>query len=61
MAEGGLIKPSGSGIRNPTSNEQNNGRIVNPPRYPQMTGFSSASKGIARNSMTIRKPGATVK
>lgn len=53
-----LFKPRGAGqIRKPTSDEQRNGPIVNPPRYAHFGGLSSASKTSGNNSMTIRKPG----
>jgi len=57
MAQGGLFKPSGRGRRDPLSNEKNNGRIVNPPRYAEQGGFTSANKGFKRNDKVIRKPG----
>ena len=55
----GLNKPSSRGIRSPTSNEKNNGQIVNPPRMAEMGGFTSTRKGFAKNNMTIKKPGDT--
>jgi hypothetical protein len=57
------LEPSSRGFRQPTSNEKMNGNIVNPPRMAEMGGLSSPRKSgaMAKNSMTIRPPGATVK
>jgi hypothetical protein len=54
-----LFKPSERGRRDPVSDAQENGPIVNPPRYAKIGGFKSASKGVAKNDMSIRKPGGT--
>jgi hypothetical protein len=51
------VRPSGRGIRDPLSNAQNNGRAVNPPRFPVFGGFSSAGKAFFKNMMHIVKPG----
>jgi hypothetical protein len=51
------VKPSGRGIRDPLTNAQNNGRVVNPPRFPVFGGFSSATKAFFRNALHIVKPG----
>lgn len=59
MAKGGLFKPSSKGMREPTSNEQNNGQVVNPPRYAEMGGFTSGRKGFKSNDKKIKKPGDT--
>lgn len=56
-ANGGLFKPSSKGMREPTSNQQNNGQVVNPPRFAEMGGFTSTRKGFKKNDKTIRKPG----
>lgn len=61
MAEGGLFKPSGRGKRDPLSNEQNNGRVVNPPRYAEMGGMTSSRKGFKKNDKSIQKPGDAAK
>ena len=58
MAEN-LFKPSSRGIRDPLTNNQNNMRIVNPPRFPVLGGFSSKAKGFFKNMMGIGKPGDT--
>jgi len=55
-----LFKPSTRGKRDPVSNDKNNGRIVNPPRFAEIGGLKSARKGMAKNAMSIKKPGDTV-
>ena len=54
-----LFKPTSRGIRDPLSDAQNNGRIVNPPRYARMGGFTSKVKGFFKNALGIVKPGDT--
>jgi hypothetical protein len=54
-----LFKPSERGIRDPISNKQDNMRIVNPPRFPVLGGFSSKAKGFFKNMLHIGKPGDT--
>lgn len=54
-----LFKPSSRGIRDPLTNEKNNGRIVNVPRFPVLGGFSSKAKGFFKNALGIMKPGDT--
>jgi hypothetical protein len=55
-----LFRPDAEGsIRDPRSNAQVNGNIVNPPRYAQLGGLSSASKAMARNDKSVRPPGST--
>jgi hypothetical protein len=57
-----LFNPSDSiSARDPQSNVIDDGMIVNPPRYAELGGLSSANKGIARNGMTIKKPAATIR
>lgn len=51
------VKPSGRGIRDPLTNAQNNGRVINPPRYPKLGGFTSGAKGFFKNLLHIVKPG----
>jgi len=46
--------------RDPLSNVIDDGMIVNPPRYAEFGGLSSASKTF-KNKMTIRKPAGTIK
>jgi hypothetical protein len=50
-----LFKPRGAASpRRPTDNNQNNGQIVNTPRFAPMGGLSSANK-VSKNSMTLEK------
>jgi hypothetical protein len=57
-----LFKPRGAGQpRRPTDNNQQNGQIVNTPRFSQLGGLSGSSKTGARNKMTLGKPGDTKK
>jgi hypothetical protein len=51
------FKPRRAPMRAPTSNEKQNGRIENPPRYPEIGGFTSAGRGFRNNRMKVRKPG----
>ena len=52
-----LFKPSSSGIRDPITNEQNNMRVVNPPRFPVFGGFSGKTKAFFKNRLGLGKPG----
>ena len=57
-----LFKPKGGmTVRRPTDNSQQNGQIVNTPRFSEMGGLSTAAKIGKRNSMTMSKPGDTKK
>lgn len=57
-----LFKPKGAlQPRRPTDNSQNNGQMVNTPRFSQMGGLYNASKIGKRNGMTMSKPGDTKK
>jgi hypothetical protein len=57
-----LFKPKGAlQPRRPTDNSQNNGQIVNTPRFSQMGGLSNSAKAGSKNSMTMSKPGDTKK
>jgi hypothetical protein len=50
-----LFKPRGaSAPRRPTDNQQQNGQIVNTPRFEQFGGLSSANK-VSKNGMTLEK------
>jgi hypothetical protein len=50
-----LFKPRGAASpRRPTDNNQNNGQIVNTPRYAPMGGLSAANK-VSKNSMDLEK------
>lgn len=53
-----LFKPRGAAApRNPTDNNQQNGQIVNTPRFAAMGGLSNAAKAGAKNKMMVEKPG----
>ena len=57
-----LFKPRGaSQPRRPTDNNQQNGQIVNTPRYAQLGGLSGANKANTKNKMTTSHPGDTKK
>jgi len=57
-----LFKPRGAGTpRRPTDNNQQNGQIVNTPRFSELGGLSGASKTGPRNKFTTSKPGDTKK
>lgn len=55
------LKPSSKGKRGETENARHNGRVVNPPRFAQLGGLSSAKKkgAMSANDLKIRKPGDT--
>lgn len=59
-----LFKPKGSAsLRPPTSDAQNHGQVVNPPRYAHLGGLTSAgkvSKGKMGLSLESKKPGKSV-
>ena len=56
-----LFNPSDSlSGRDPQSNKTDDGMIVNPPRYAELGGLSSASKTF-KNEMTIKKPASTIR
>lgn len=62
MAGTRLFNPADSlSIRDPLSNEQMNGNIMNPPRFAQLGGLSSRTKAVFRNMMKIVKPGASTR
>ena len=53
-----LFKPRGaSAPRRPTDNNQQNGQVVNTPRYSEFGGISGSNKTGAKNKMTLSKPG----
>lgn len=56
-----FMKPSSSGKRDPLSNAQMNGRVMNVPRMAQLGGLSSVRKrgAMTKNSLSLRKPGDT--
>lgn len=57
-----LFKPRGAqSPRGATDNKQQNGQIVNTPRFSQMGGLSGPTKTGKKNAMTLSKPGDTRK
>jgi hypothetical protein len=58
-----LFKPRGAAtIRRPTDNKQQNGMIVNTPRFSPLGGFSNSAKaGPKSGDMSMSKPGDTKK
>jgi hypothetical protein len=52
-----LFKPSSRGIRDPITNEKQNMRIMNPPRFPVFGGFSGKTKAFFKNALGLGKPG----
>lgn len=55
-----LFRPDAEGaLRDPRSNAQVNGNIVNPPRYAQIGGLSSADKALTRNQFRVVPPGSS--
>jgi hypothetical protein len=53
---GGLGTPKSRGIRQPTDNKKENGKMINPPRMAQIGGFSSTGKGMKSNNLKITPP-----
>ena len=53
-----LFKPRGANaVRRPTDNTQQNGVVLNTPRFATMGGLDSASKTGPKNKMIVQKPG----
>lgn len=53
-----LFKPRGAqSIRRPTSDQQMNGQVYNPPRYAHHGGLSSANKIGGKTGLAVKKPG----
>lgn len=53
-----LFKPKGMlQPRRPTDNSQQNGQMINTPRFSEMGGLTNAAKVGKKNGMTISKPG----
>jgi hypothetical protein len=53
-----LFKPRGAAkIRQPTTDQQQNGQVVNPPRFAHLGGLSGVSKTSGKNKFQIKKPG----
>lgn len=59
MSANSYLKPTTRGMRAPQDNGSPADKIANPPRYAEIGGLKSASKIGKKNSMTLRKPGAT--
>lgn len=58
MSETTLFKPSVSGAKL-GKKQQEDGQFVNPPAYPETSGFDGPSKIGPKNKMTLEKsPGA---
>ena len=53
------LKPSTKGMRGPLDNGSTGDMIVNPPRWAQIGGLTSARKIGKTNNMKVRKPGQT--
>jgi len=52
-----IFKPRGaSNPRSPTTDKQQNGQVINTPRYDQFGGLTTASKIGTKNTMSIKPP-----
>lgn len=51
-----FLQPSAIGLRKPTDAAQQNGNIVNPPRYAEFGGLSGPRKTAQSNAFRIVKP-----
>ena len=53
-----LFKPRGaSNVRSPITDKQQNGQVVNTPRYDQLGGLSSPAKAGSKNQFVVKPPG----
>jgi len=53
-----LFKPRGAANpRRPTDNTQQNGQVINTPRYAEFGGLKNAAAGGSKNRMSIKPPG----
>lgn len=52
-----FIKPSITKVREYDATSQNNGMIVNPPRYEEMGGLKSARRLDGKNKMAVTDRG----
>ena len=53
-----LFKPRGANSpRRPTDNNQQNGQIVNTPRFSEFGGLKNAAAAGGKNKMQVQKPG----
>jgi len=59
MSENTLFRPKAFSIRDPLSNKQQHGRVVNPPRMAKMGGLDKMHDphGLFKNDMKLSKPG----
>jgi hypothetical protein len=55
-----LFKPSSAGRRGITENAKDNGKFINPPRFPELGGFNNISP-VQQNNLRIKKPGGSAK
>ena len=52
-----LFKPRGAGsARRATDDNQQNGQIINTPRYSQLGGLKNAGATGGKNKMQVQKP-----
>ena len=62
MSKTSYLKPSTKGMRGPLDNGSVSDMIVNPPRYCELGGLTSASKlGPKGNTMKVKPPGSTLR
>ena len=60
MSRTTYLKPTTRGMRSPQDNGSASDMIVNPPRYAELGGLTSARKmGPKGNTMKVRPPGQT--
>jgi hypothetical protein len=50
------LEPSTEGLRKPTDPEQENGQIINSPRYSEHGGLDKPSRIAQKNPLKISKP-----
>ncbi|MBX6392589.1 MAG: hypothetical protein IRY96_03885 [Burkholderiales bacterium] len=56
MANNIFTPPSKSGYRSQTDTKQENGNIINAPRYPEVGGFSGSNKLTRKFAVKQDKP-----
>lgn len=57
-----IFKPRGSQApRNPTTDQQQNGRITNTPRFAHLGGLSGSGKTDGKNRYQVKPPGDGLK
>lgn len=52
-----FLKPSNSGLRQPTDAQKENGQIINPPRFAELGGLDKAMRVKDHNPLAVVKPG----